>query len=60
MNVEGLTLQQQRDLQEILSSVQETVQVVAHMNTIGMNTDLFENFRFMINTVEEVRTTEAA
>jgi hypothetical protein len=60
MNVEGLTLQQQQDLQEILSGIQETVQVVAHMNTIGMNTDLFENFRFMINTVEETRTTEAA
>jgi hypothetical protein len=60
MNVEGLTLQQQQDLQEILSGVKETVQVVAHMNTIGMNTDLFENFKFMINTVGEARTAETA
>jgi hypothetical protein len=60
MNVEGLTLEQQQDLQEILFGVQQTVQAVAHGNTIGMDADFFEQFRFMVNNVAEMRATEAA
>jgi hypothetical protein len=60
VNVEGLTSEQKKDLQEILLGVQQTVKSVAHMNTIGMNTDLFENFKFMINNVVEERAAESA
>ena len=60
MNVDGLTSEQQKDLQEILFGVQQTVNSVAHMNKIGMNTDLFENFKFMINNVVEEKAAESA
>ena len=55
MNYDGLTLEQQRDLDEILKDLQQSISLTAYMNTLGKEIDIFEKFRFVINTTAEAK-----
>jgi hypothetical protein len=55
MNTEGLTRQQQRDLDEILRGLQQSVNLVAYKNTLGKELDFFERFRFVVNHAAQAR-----
>jgi hypothetical protein len=55
MNYDGLTLEQQRDLDEILKDLQQSVNLVVYMNTLGKEIDILEKFRFMIDNASEAK-----
>jgi len=55
MNYDGLTLEQQRDLDEILKNLQQSVNLVVYMNTLDKEIDILEKFRFMIDNVAEAK-----
>ena len=55
MNYDGLTLEQQRDLDKILTDLQQSVNLVTYMNSLGKEIDFFEKFRFVVNKTAQVR-----
>jgi len=55
MNYDGLTLEQQRDLDEILKGLQQSINLVVYMNTLGKEIDILEKFRFMIDNAAEAK-----
>jgi len=55
MNYDGLTLEQQRDLDEILKGLKQSVNLVVYMNTLGKEIDILEKFRFMIDNAAEAK-----
>ena len=55
MNYDGLTLEQQRDLDEILKGLQQSVNLVVYMNTLGTEIDILEKFRFVIDNAAEAK-----
>ncbi|MFA9418762.1 MAG: hypothetical protein ACERLB_01315 [Gammaproteobacteria bacterium] len=55
MNYDGLTLEQQRDLDEILKGLQQSVNLVVYMNTLGTEINILEKFRFMIDNAAEAK-----
>jgi hypothetical protein len=60
MNLENLTEQQQRDLQEVMFGVQQTIDTVALGNIRGTETDFLERFRATINKLAATRMEQAA
>ena len=55
MEYDGLTLEQQRDLDEILRDLQQSITLTAYMNTLDKKIDIFEKFRYAINSTAEAR-----
>ena len=55
MNYDGLTLEQQRGLDEILKGLQQSVNLVVYMNTLGTEIDILEKFRFVIDNAAEAK-----
>jgi hypothetical protein len=60
MNLENLTEKQQRDLQEVMFGVQQTIDTVALANIRGTETDFLERFRTKINNLAATRAEQAA
>jgi hypothetical protein len=60
MNLENLTEQQQRDLQEVMFGVQQTIDAVALGNIRGTETDFLERFKTTINKLAATRTKQTA
>ena len=60
MNLENLTEQQQRDLQEVMFGVQQTIDTVALANIRGTETDFLERFRSTMNKLTTTRTKQTA
>jgi len=55
MNYDGLTLEQQRDLDEILKDLQQSINLVVYMNTLGKEINILEKFRFMIDNAAQAK-----
>jgi len=55
MNYDGLTLEQQRDLDEILKGLQQSVNLVVYMNTLGKEINILEKFSIMIDNAAEAK-----
>jgi hypothetical protein len=49
MDLDGLTLEQQKDFDEIVSGLHQSVSLVSYMNSLGNEIDFLEKFRYVVN-----------